>query len=255
MNQDKKPQNNPKQSPSSSLLLKAYNLGWNHCLFGDDSIILDMLSDEEIIQMIKEDQAQKIRQSEWQRTARSPQIPLPVRLQEKYQNAIRYAGFWHKDQKMPSSEISYIVHISNVAMEILLAYFEEPCFDIDFAVQLALLHDVLEDTDCGKEDLLYEFGPKITDAVSALSKEKAIGDKQERMADSLRRIQNQPAETAMVKLADRITNLQKPPVHWKKEKIRSYQQEAQLIYDQLKDCNQYLAARLRMQMEAYKMYF
>ncbi len=255
MNHEKNTKNILLESASPSLLLKAYNLGWNHCLYGDDSSALDMLSDEDIIEMIKKDQAQKIRQSEWQSTARSPQIPLPVRLQEKYQNAIRFAGYWHKDQKMPSSEISYIVHISNVAMEILLAYFEEPCFDIDFAVQLALLHDVLEDTDCSIEDLMHEFGKKITDAVSALSKNKAISNKQERMADSLRRIQNQPVETAMVKLADRITNLQKPPVHWKKEKIRSYQQEAQLIYDQLKDSNQHLAARLRMNIEAYKMYF
>ena len=38
-------------------------------------------------------------------------------------------------------------------MEILMSYSVNPNFDVDFAVQVALLHDVLEDTDTSYEEL------------------------------------------------------------------------------------------------------
>jgi len=46
--------------------------------------------------------------------------------------------------------------------------------------------------------------------VSALSKDEAV-PKEKELEDSLHRIREQPAEILMVKLADRITNLQPPP--------------------------------------------
>jgi len=238
-----------------SLLLKAYNLGWNYCLWGDEQAALDELSDEEILQHIKGGYSPRIRQTEWEKAERNPMVPLPLRLQEKYQKAIRFAGEQHQDQKIPSSKSSYIVHVSNVAMEILLAYFEKPDFDINFAVQLALLHDVLEDTDCIKNDLQEHFDRKTADAVEALSKDKSIRSKKDRMDDSLARIRKLCKEVGMVKIADRITNLQSPPKHWSKVKIREYQEEACRIHKQLKDCNQYLANRLYIKAEVYKGYF
>ena len=40
----------------------------------------------------------------------------------------------HKNQKVPGTESNYLLHISNVAMEILLAYNANNNFDIDFAI-------------------------------------------------------------------------------------------------------------------------
>ena len=72
------------------------------------------------------------------------------------------------------------------------------------------------------------------------------------MADSLRRIWEQPREVAMVKLSDRITNLQPPPVHWSREKIAAYADEAQEIYDALADASPFLAARFREKLAEYR---
>lgn len=74
------------------------------------------------------------------------------------------------------------------------------------------------------------------------------------MADSLGRIRRQPKEIWMVKLADRITNLQSPPAHWDKEKITSYMNEGIQIYEALKDANDLLAKRLKARIDYYPEY-
>jgi (p)ppGpp synthase/HD superfamily hydrolase len=58
----------------------------------------------------------------------------------------------------------------------------------------------------------------------------------------------------MVKLCDRITNLQAPPKHWNKDKIIQYQNEARLILDQLSEANKFLAKRLKNKISAYEQY-
>jgi (p)ppGpp synthase/HD superfamily hydrolase len=55
----------------------------------------------------------------------------------------------------------------------------------------------------------------------------------------------------MVKLADRISNLQPPPRHWSKDRIRDYHREAQVIHDALKDASAFLAGRLRLKIKEY----
>nr|WP_320000345.1 HD domain-containing protein [uncultured Draconibacterium sp.] len=237
----------------NSFLLKAYNQGWNDCLWGDEAPSLDSQSEKEILSRIKKEPNNKIRMSNWERSMAIPSC-VPVRLKEKYQKAIRFAGEKHGDQKMPGSTISYMVHVSNVAMEILSAYFSQPDFDVDFAVQVALLHDVIEDTDTGYEELKTAFSERIAYAVLALSKNKDIPDKSERMKDSLKRILHLENEAGMVKLADRITNLQPPPKHWTKEKIGKYHVEVKYIRESLKHCNVYLSTRLQEMIESYQIH-
>jgi (p)ppGpp synthase/HD superfamily hydrolase len=58
----------------------------------------------------------------------------------------------------------------------------------------------------------------------------------------------------MVKLSDRITNLQPPPKHWDKEKTNKYRSEASIILDELGEANNYLAERLRGKIEEYQQY-
>jgi len=53
------------------------------------------------------------------------------------------------------------------------------------------------------------------------------------MPDSLRRIQTQPPEVWVVKMADRITNLQPPPVSWSRDKIAAYRAQAGVILREL----------------------
>ena len=87
---------------------------------------------------------------------------------------------------------------------------QEPNFDGDLAIQTAILHDTIEDTNPAYEDFQSEFGRNIAYSVLALTKDTIL-EKEAQIHDSLERIKLQPKEIWMVKLADRITNLQPPP--------------------------------------------
>lgn len=58
----------------------------------------------------------------------------------------------------------------------------------------------------------------------------------------------------MVKLADRITNLQPPPADWTPEKIKHYRAEALEIHSALKDTSLVLASRLIDKIECYTVF-
>ncbi len=176
-----------------------------------------------------------------------------MELQEFYQKAIKFAGEKHADQKVPGSHSSYIVHLSNVAMEVLLASQYTQNFDINFAVQVAILHDVIEDTPTSIKELNMHFGIGITDAVLSLSKNNELSP-EEQIPDSLKRIKLQPKEVWAVKLADRISNMQEPPSHWDKNKRIAYQLAARMILLHLKDGNHYLEQRLEEKIVAYDQY-
>jgi (p)ppGpp synthase/HD superfamily hydrolase len=74
------------------------------------------------------------------------------------------------------------------------------------------------------------------------------------MKDSLKRIKEKGKEIACVKMADRITNLQRPPEYWNKEKIKKYRDEALLIYDELKEFSPFLGNRLKEKITEYEKY-
>ncbi|MDR3198819.1 MAG: HD domain-containing protein [Planctomycetaceae bacterium] len=173
-----------------------------------------------------------------------------TQIQTIYQQTIEFAAQRHGEQKISGNGIPYVVHLSNVCMEILFTTQETDNFDLPLAVQVALLHDVLEDTQTQEDELLKRFGRQVTSGVKALTKNDVL-PKEERMLDSLRRIKQQPKEVWAVKLADRITNLQPPPLHWNQAKIIQYRDEAQVIYDELKDGNAYLAERLKSEISKY----
>lgn len=137
-------------------------------------------------------------------------------------------------------------------MEIIGALSVEQC-NGDLAVQCAILHDIIEDTDVTFGQLEAEFGLSVANGVQALTKDNNL-PKHLQMSDSLQRIKEQPAEVWMVKLADRITNLQAPPHYWKRDKIIQYREEAICIYETLKDGSQFLASRLASKIENYKIY-
>ena len=176
-----------------------------------------------------------------------------MKLQDLYQKALKFAGEKHGDQKMPGSEASYLVHLSNVAMEVLLAGQHEDGFNIELAVQAALLHDTLEDTDTSFEELKTHFGFQVADAVLALSKNEDLEPEQQ-IPDSLARIRLQPKEIWAVKLADRISNMQEPPQSWGKNKRIAYQLAARMILIYLKGGNAHLEERLEEKILEYDQY-
>ncbi|HMR90626.1 MAG TPA: HD domain-containing protein [Saprospiraceae bacterium] len=176
--------------------------------------------------------------------------------QDIYQKTILFATEKHHSigQKVPGTDLPYLVHLSNVAMEIIFAAHNTDDFDTSFAVQLALLHDTLEDTPTTYDELSSVFSIQVADGVLALSKDKSIS-KENQLNDSIQRILLQPKEVCSVKLADRITNLQPPPPHWSKDKIAKYHSQAKFILESLKGSNQYLENRLASKIIEYQSHF
>ena len=171
--------------------------------------------------------------------------------QDLYVKAYGFAAHAHRGQTVPGTEWPYVMHLSLVSMEIIAALNVEKGHDEDFAIQCALLHDVIEDTEITYHQVQRAFGSAIADGVLALSKDRTIA-KHLQMADSLSRIRQQPQEVWMVKLADRITNLQPPPAHWTQAQIVRYREEAIEIHRALGVASPLLSARLLKKIEEYQ---
>ncbi len=171
---------------------------------------------------------------------------------DSYLSAWNYAAAMHGEQKVPGTQLPYLTHVGAVAMEVMTAIAQgSRTTDPNLAVQCSLLHDVIEDTPATYADVAARFGLAVADGVLALTKNKALPSKAEQMADSLARIRQQPPEVWMVKLADRITNLQPPPAHWDDTKIAAYRAEAGTILDALGKADEWLAERLRGKIVGY----
>lgn len=175
--------------------------------------------------------------------------------QDLYLETLVFAGKAHHKQKVPSSVMSYVVHFTNVAMEVAnaLVHSNDKNLDGTFAIQCALLHDTIEDTPVSYGDIVTAFGQRVADGVMALTKNEDL-PKEERMKDSLKRIVEQGVEVRMVKMADRINNLQPPPAHWDDAKKIKYREEARLILEILGGVNPYIEARLKQKIEDYQQY-
>lgn len=172
--------------------------------------------------------------------------------QENYIKAWNYACSAHNGQFVPSTDIPYINHIGLVAMEAMAAITCSSTINApDLLVLCALLHDTLEDAICTYDEIHKRFGPEVANGVLALSKNKKLTSKVRQMRDSINRIKKEPQEVWMVKLADRITNLQPPPEHWDAEKITNYRSEAVIILEELGCANSYLAERLKVKINNY----
>lgn len=170
--------------------------------------------------------------------------------QEIYVQALNFASDAHRGQLVPGTQRPYDTHLAKVTMEVIAGLAHTPQADGKLAVACALLHDSLEDTTATFVEVKAAFGEAVALGVLALTKNKAL-PKEDQMSDSLARILQQPAEVAMVKLADRIANLAPPPSHWSRQKCAAYRAEALEIHAQLQHANAYLAQRLLTKIAEY----
>lgn len=178
---------------------------------------------------------------------------MPIWNQERIIKAWNFASRAHRGQFVPGTDIPYINHVGSVAMEAMATVTHGGAMkNPELLVQCALLHDVIEDTSVTPKELETAFGQEVAMGVLALSKNVRLPSKQARMQDSLARIRKQPHEVWMVKLCDRITNLQPPPKHWSREKTLHYLDEAIQILETLGEASDYLSSRLRQKIEEYR---
>ncbi len=184
-------------------------------------------------------------------------LPQELFSVEDFKTNLAFALQAHGDQKTPH-DLPYAMHLLSVASEVIAALSVEPLsFDENnVAIACALLHDVNEDTNVRvhKDSSIAGNKEVIAKGVAALTKDKTLWTKNAQMKDSLKRLKERQVCVALVKLADRITNLDRPPRHWNEAKKRKYLEEARMILEQLGYAHGYLAQKLADKIEAYARY-
>ena len=73
-------------------------------------------------------------------------------------------------------------------------------------VAAALLHDVVEDTDVGVEELESRFGPRVGALVASLSEDESIADYPARKAEHRERVCAAGRDAAAIFVADKLSN-------------------------------------------------
>ncbi len=121
------------------------------------------------------------------------------------EKAFNFAFEKHKNQKRASGE-HYIVHPLEVARITSKLYLDEK------SLIAALLHDVVEDTQCSIEEIHSEFGEEVASLVSGLTKISQVEYKsrEEKQADNFRKMiiaMAKDIRVILIKLADRLHNM------------------------------------------------
>ncbi|EMP5645136.1 TPA: bifunctional (p)ppGpp synthetase/guanosine-3',5'-bis(diphosphate) 3'-pyrophosphohydrolase [Pseudomonas aeruginosa] len=179
---------------------------------------------------------------------------MSTHLADHYNQAWLFAARAHRNQTLSGSPLPYLVHLGMVANALLAADRDGAIERLGETLQIAVLHDTLEDTATSPEELRQQFGEFVCAGVQALSKRVGDGPKRS-LDDYLQALAEGPAQYALVKLCDRITNLQPPPQTWNQDKIANYHQESQLILARLGHAHAATARRLREKIEHYRQYY
>lgn len=149
---------------------------------------------------------------------------------EKIQKAYDYAKNAHWPEKRLSWE-PYIVHPVYVARYLLLI---RPWI---IALQAALLHDVVEDTEVTWDDILNDFGPEVAFLCLWLEKVSKVRYQwEDRQIETLKKTflaMGRDIRVILIKLADRIHNIQTLKYHPKIEKQHRIAQETMKIFSPL----------------------
>ena len=142
-------------------------------------------------------------------------------------NTVSYATEAHKNQQRKSGG-AYICHPIRMSAALASAGVNDL-----LPLQIALLHDTIEDTTVTYNDLLTEFGQEVADGVVELSDDKAL-DKATRKALTITHAPHLSRASALVKIADNCDNCNgimgdHPPKGWNQERITAYGEWARQV--------------------------
>lgn len=147
-------------------------------------------------------------------------------------NALDIAYEVHDKQTRDNGVEPYINHCERVAK---LIYSHFSMFATDENIATAILHDTLEDTPSGNvinvyKDIYNLCSPKIAGNVDILTKDSSVRDFRNKRY--LAKISAAPQNVIIVKLADRIDNLNSiPQANWDIKKILNYIDTSIVIHD------------------------
>jgi len=123
--------------------------------------------------------------------------------------AIYFAGEKHQGQKRKNSGIDYIVHPMTVMH--LVTKYKGLSKHIEELQCAALLHDVLEDTECTYIELEREFGPLVAAIVMELTSDDKMIKKIGKNEYLKKKMLNMSKYAFVLKLIDRLANISDGP--------------------------------------------
>ncbi|MFI5906776.1 HD domain-containing protein [Dactylosporangium sp. NPDC051541] len=138
---------------------------------------------------------------------------LPAATLAALDEAVEFAAERHGDQRRPAGE-PYLEHLLE-ALDVLVTAVGARDPDV---LRAAVLHDVVEDTPTTLDEVRERFGPRVAELVGWVTKE---GDR----AAYLERLRDAPDAALAVKLADRLSNVQRLRTHPRPAKRASYYRE------------------------------
>jgi len=124
---------------------------------------------------------------------------------EKLEKAFEFSKYHHRNQFRQSGEL-YILHPIEVAKILTRIKID------NLSILVALLHDVVEDTQATLEEVRLEFGDVVAELVDGLTKIRKIKfrSNHERMAENFRKMilaMAKDLRVILIKLADRLHNM------------------------------------------------
>jgi guanosine-3',5'-bis(diphosphate) 3'-pyrophosphohydrolase len=125
--------------------------------------------------------------------------------------ALSFATFQHGIQARKRIDEPYINHSIRVADIVKEVIVVSNINDVDYLnkmIAVALLHDVLEDTDAIFEDLIDMFGDDVARMVMSLTNDKDIIEKMGKNDYLSLKVNCLSDDELVVKLADRLDNIQ-----------------------------------------------
>ncbi len=136
-------------------------------------------------------------------------------------DAARFAEAKHRGQSRKDAEQTpYITHPLKVA-----AVLAEAGVTDAQILAAALLHDTIEDTETTGEELEEHFGDRIRSMVEHVTDDKSL-PKAERKRLQIEHADSLPPGAAMIKIADKICNIEDvandPPVEWPRKRRTEY---------------------------------
>jgi (p)ppGpp synthase/HD superfamily hydrolase len=130
---------------------------------------------------------------------------LPAAVVTQIAAAVRFAERHHGDQLRPTGA-PYLEHLLE-ALEVLVLGAGVTSTDVLIA---AVLHDVAEDTPCTLGEIADAFGQQVADLVGWVTIPEPVPGQDRSAAKEayLRRLRDAPRDAILVKLADRVSNVQ-----------------------------------------------
>lgn len=159
-------------------------------------------------------------------------------------DAFTLAAKWHEGQVRKGVHREPFVHHPLRVASLLIQHgiYEEA------VLSAAMLHDVLEDSECPLEEIESAMGPEVLAWVSELTDRKDFL-KLERKQMQVERAEMLSPQAKVIRLADKIDNveslLRDPPTNWSWQRQRDYVAWADRVVRHLGPCHCALEATYR----------